>query len=42
MRELFDSTVRKTMNAVFDAGVSGVASIGFVIAAVILYFFNVI
>lgn len=42
MRKLIDSAVRKTMNAMFDAGVTGIASIGFVAAAVILYYFEVI
>ena len=42
MRRLIDSAVRKTMNAMFDAGVVGVASIGFVATAGILYYFNII
>lgn len=42
MQKLIEVSVRKTMNAVFDAGVPGVASIAFVVTAGIFRYFELI
>lgn len=42
MQRFVDTAVRKTMNAVFDVGATGIASIGFVLFAIVLYYFDVI
>lgn len=42
MREFISTTCRKTMNAVFDVGVTGVVSIAGVVLVVILWHFKII
>lgn len=42
MQRLIDSAVRKTMNAMFDVGTTGVGSIAFVALMLILWAFDII
>lgn len=42
MQNLIDTATRKALNALFDARVSGVASVAFVVLMIILWSFELI